>query len=372
MSDERLITVAIHTYENALMLKKILEHEGIFVTLQNINLTQPVVSSGVRIRIKECDLPLALRIIENPDIFTIENTQTPDISPQIIVPIDFSDYSIRVCDVAFKLAQEHKATIVFIHSYIDPFTNGKVQLSDSFTYDSDENDTRKHLESQAKEKMSVFLSKIKEQIKLGNIPPIKFSSRIIEGIPEEVINECAKEIQPILIVMGTRGFIRREQELIGSVSAEVLDSCRFPTLTIPETVESKSAFNELKHIMFVSSLSQDDILALDVILRLFKNKNIHITLTHISDKKHNETFVIETLNSLKSYCEKHYKTALFNIAILSGGNIVEDMRKINDNDSIDILSMPNKKKNIFARIFNPSLAHKIMFNADVSMVVVPV
>lgn len=372
MSEERLITVAIHTYENALMLKKILEHEGIFVTLQNINLTQPVIASGVRIRIKEDDLPSALRIIENPDIFTIEGTQTPDVTPKIIVPIDFNDYSIRVCNVAFRLAQIHKATIIFIYSYIDPFANGRMQLSDSYTYDVVENETRQALKIQANKKMSAFISQLKEQIKVGNIPPIKFTYKIIEGIPEEIINECAKEIQPILIIMGTRGAVRREQELIGSVSAEVLDSCRFPTLTIPETIETTSSFNDLKHIMFVSSLSQDDILALDVLLKLFKDKDIRVTLTHISDKKHYEEFVVDALNSLKIYCEKHYKSTLFNVAILSSGNIIEDLKQINDNDNIDMLSLPNKKKNIFARLFNPSLAHKIMFNTDISMVVIPV
>ena len=66
---DRLITVAIHTYEKAIVLKSLLESEGVAVVLQNVNLVQPVVSSGVRFRIHETDLPLALRIIENCEIF---------------------------------------------------------------------------------------------------------------------------------------------------------------------------------------------------------------------------------------------------------------------------------------------------------------
>ena len=34
--------------------------------------------------------------------------------------------------------------------------------------------------------------------------------------------------------------------------------------------------------------------------------------------------------------------------------------------------IPNKKKNIFARLFNPSVAHKILFLTDTPMLVVPV
>lgn len=71
MTEDRLITVAIHTYEHALRLKSLLESEGVPVVLHNVNLSHPVVSSGVRVRIHEKDLPLALRIIENTDILQL-------------------------------------------------------------------------------------------------------------------------------------------------------------------------------------------------------------------------------------------------------------------------------------------------------------
>ena len=60
MSEDRLITVAIYTYEKAQIIKGILENEGIPVAIQNVNLIQPVVSSGVRIRIRKmiCRAPL--------------------------------------------------------------------------------------------------------------------------------------------------------------------------------------------------------------------------------------------------------------------------------------------------------------------------
>lgn len=70
MPDDRLITIAIHTYDKAHELKNILECEGIKVTLQNVNLTNPTVSAGIRVRINESDLPLALRLIENIEIFS--------------------------------------------------------------------------------------------------------------------------------------------------------------------------------------------------------------------------------------------------------------------------------------------------------------
>lgn len=55
----RLITLAIHTYDQAVILKFQLEQAGITAVLHNVNLSEPVVSAGVRVRIREKDLPKA-------------------------------------------------------------------------------------------------------------------------------------------------------------------------------------------------------------------------------------------------------------------------------------------------------------------------
>ena len=94
MEEDRLITVAIHTYDHAVALKNMLEREGVTAVLHNVNLSTPVVSSGVRVRIKESDLPQALRIIENSEIFAPKKEcaqSADDAEPIILVPVDFSD-----------------------------------------------------------------------------------------------------------------------------------------------------------------------------------------------------------------------------------------------------------------------------------------
>ena len=69
MKKDRLITLAIHTYPKALILKGVLESQGIAVVIQNVNLLKPVISPGVRVRIHEKDLPHALEILETDPVF---------------------------------------------------------------------------------------------------------------------------------------------------------------------------------------------------------------------------------------------------------------------------------------------------------------
>ena len=128
MLSDRLITVAIHTYDRAHQLKTLLESEGIAVTLQNVNLTNPSISAGIRVRIKECDLPQALRIIENIEILAPEAVHTlhDETHPSILVPVDFSDSSLKAALVAFRIAASLKVDIHLLHTYVDPAFSGRL------------------------------------------------------------------------------------------------------------------------------------------------------------------------------------------------------------------------------------------------------
>jgi nucleotide-binding universal stress UspA family protein len=370
MNEDRLITVAIHTYERAVQLKGLLEREGVLVVLQNVNLTQPTTSSGVRCRIHESDLPLALRIIENREIFTADDNAGASESRLIIVPIDFSAHSVKACDIAFHIAYRQKASIILLHTYLDPSISDGVQLSDSLTYEPMNPELGIELDKEARSLMDHFCSQLRERIKQSELPPVKFHSEVVEGVPEEVILEYAKEKKPELIVMGTRGAGKKEAQLIGSVTAEVLDSCRYPVLTIPE-LESLSTFDDIKHAVLFSNLEQEDILALDMVYRLFSDEQIDVTIVNVPTKKGSKDLNRDSARLLE-YCKTHYPRFSFKVAPLSLGNIVEDFQLLQSAQSIDLIAIPNKKKNIFARLFNPSIAHKLLFHSDISMIVIPV
>lgn len=119
MTPNRLITVAVHTIEKALPLKALLEREGIYVELNNVNLASPTVAAGVRIRIKESDLPLALRIIENIEIFNFPTDgESGDAGGTVLLPTDFSPHSDNAARLAFRLAAKLGYSIELLHSFI--------------------------------------------------------------------------------------------------------------------------------------------------------------------------------------------------------------------------------------------------------------
>ncbi len=372
MENDRLITIAIHTYDRAVQLKNLLESEGVHAVLHNVNLSVPIVSSGVRVRIHEFDLPRALRIIETTEIFKPDSAEVDGESKEVVlVPVDFSDYSFKACEVAFHIAHKHSAEIKLLHTFLDPYMTSNVQLDDTMEYESTLEDAvmEQNLVKEARSLMNSFIRKIKNKIKNGELPAVKFSFEIIEGLPEEVITEYSKHNKPELIVMGTRGASKKEKELIGSVTAEVLDSCRSTVFTVPESMDTV-AIDHLSHAVFFSNLEQEDILALDELYRIFPTEKLKVTIVSIPRKKRPK--LTGTPSRLVEYGTVHYPRFTFASAQLTMKNILDDFAILAEETSIDLIVVPNKKKNVFARLFNPSVAHRLLFHSDIPMIVIPV
>ncbi len=375
--EDRLITIAIHTYEKSLVLKSLLESEGIKVTLQNVNLLQPVVSSGVRVRIKESDLPLALRIIESSDSLCPGTGDTAvsassDSDPVIIVPVDESPAPQAAISLAFKIAAAHNARIVLLHAYLIPPVGINNPLNDALTFSSEiaQNKETLDMETMAHTLMGHVSEDVRQRIKDGTLPPAIFSTRVEEGVPEEVIRQTARELNPMLIVMGTRSSSQKQREMLGSVTAEVIDTCRYTVLTVPD--DTTPTDPELTpSALFFGNMDQTDLLALDELNRLFGSSPLDVTIVNVTSKKSAKSSS-ESMTALIKYCSEHFQTFRCKPAEIRQSSVADDLTTLLREYRVDFISIPNKRRNAFTRIFNPSLAHRLLYDANLPMLVIPV
>ena len=129
--------------------------------------------------------------------------------------------------------------------------------------------------------------------------------------------------------------------------------------------------DDIRHVLFFSNLDQEDILALDAVYRFFTDERLDVTIVNVPSRKFSGNRVAAS-DKLLSYCAEHYPLYKFKLADLSLNNVIDDFHAIEQNQRIDLIAVPNKKKNIFARLFNPSIAHKMLFYSDIPMMVIPV
>lgn len=367
--EDKLVTLAIHTFEKAQILKTILETEGIEVYIHNVNQIQPVVSAGVRVRIKESDLPHALRIIED-NKWLGEDTQEEDTMSsgikKVLIPIDFSDYSIKACELGINHAHKVGAEVMIMHAYFSPYFPSAIPMGDSLAYQVNEEESVQNVLKRVQVDMENICSLIKRKMQSGELPEVKYNYVLREGLPEEEIIAYAKEYHPTLIVMGTRGKSKKDMDLIGSVTGEVIEVNKVPILAIPENVPFDN-LGEAKNIAFATSFNQRDLVAFDEFMEIIKEYDFNIHLFNISTSKDEWNEI--RLTGVNEYFKKQYPDAKITHTVLADGDLLLAIEKFVRDKQIDVIALSTHRRNILARMFNPSIARKMLFHTDTPLLV---
>ncbi len=144
----------------------------------------------------------------------------------LLIPVDFSDYSIPAVKAGFEFAVRLDMHPLIMHTFTAPVAQTQMAFPDSFpdSFSDEFQDAAVGMEirTQTEKRMEVFEDNIKKLQNEGELSDIRFSTQVSQGLPEEVISEYCRVSPPGLIVMATRGKRRREADMIGSVTAEVL------------------------------------------------------------------------------------------------------------------------------------------------------
>jgi len=361
--DDKLVTLAIRTYQRAQMIKTVLEEEGIETLIHNLNIENPEMAVGVRVRIKQSDLPRALKIVEDMES-AWEDEKPPKARKTVLIPVDFADHVPQTIDFGFLLAHQMEAEVVFLYVYFSPAFTISMN-NDVSTYSISDGELLRRIINSANADVENMQNLINRRIQAGELPYVKFGFELKEGVPEDQILEFCKKQKPELVVMGTRGK-KISNELIGSVAAEVMESCAVPVLTIPLQMKHSSIAN-ISRIAFITNFNQKDLIAIDKVISTFLSNELEIFFIHGSQKK--DVWNEVMLSGIKVYFEKQYSGVKTNYALLDTIDSPEKIDEFVASMKVDVLSFNTPRKNLLARIFSPGLAYKMIYHSDTPLFV---
>jgi len=210
----------------------------------------------------------------------------------ILIPVDFSDGSLHSCKYAMRLSGNQKVKFHLFHIY-----NDQVMIPDSGlpeAMDSDvffNSDIVLALKEQAENQMTELEKQVKKLIRDSgqNIP---VTSSLQGGDPRWEITEICEELQPEMVIMGTRGQ-GKKSFLEGSMATKIMSKAPVPVLAVPETY---SGF-QLGNILYPTHFNKLDIYALQQTFDLLGHLNfkIHVCHFHLEKKDEEANILMEEL-----------------------------------------------------------------------------
>lgn len=363
--EDKIITLAIHTKEKAFKLKEVLESRNIPVYLEELSQNDYVgdTAKGYAVKIKESQISKALTIIEENKLFSYNDMQTlkmDDGRKRILVAVDFSTYSMKACQTAFSIAKELDAKVKILHVYNNIYFPTQIPFADALKNDGDIS-----ILDKSRKQMLDLCVEIDKNIEAGKFPSVNYSYSLREGIVEEEIESFIEEYNPMLLVLGKRGTNDNRTNILGSVTADIIEMTDIPVLAIPENSSFEGA-KDVRHIAFFTNIHRRDIYSFDYLVNhLLPYKGLKITLVHIITDARNGKWSESDLLKLQESFTQKYSDMNISYKLINETDFVQGIKDFIETEKVDIVAVNTQRRSLWGRMFLPSNSRKILASLNV-------
>jgi universal stress protein E len=141
----------------------------------------------------------------------------------VLMPIDMSEASAHAVRVGLSTGLvKEQATLLYAFTAM---AKGKM-----FIAGADAESIKDYIADERQRAMD----EVAEFLVNNDLERPQWSCRVEEGLPMEVISKAVSELQPDLLVMGTRGRSKLVKAMIGSVAEEALRTLNIDILVVPQ------------------------------------------------------------------------------------------------------------------------------------------
>lgn len=171
---------------------------------------------------------------------------------KIILATDFSNENQMLVPYALDLLRQTGGSIILFHAYMDHF-----EVNDA--------------KATAEHKMQESIDYLNGEISKNGLSGIEIIPKLADGYPEQELLHLTREVQPDLVLMGTRGR-GRKLFLEGSMSKSLMSKSPVPLLSIHEDYHYKPN-NE---VLYVTNFDKSDAVSIAKIFDILKPYKLHL------------------------------------------------------------------------------------------------
>lgn len=264
---------------------------------------------------------------------------------KILFPTDFSYNANAALMFAAEVCKFSKGQMVLVNAVHVPMVDtGAVPVIEEMM---------EGLRESAEKNMKGLLEILK------NEHDIVAETRIEFGFAADVIANAVRQLQPDLVVMGTKGASNVVDRIFGSITAEVMKRVDARVMIIPQ----HALFSGFGKIAVSTSLETDDIdLALEV-QDFCKQFNPEITLVHIDEKNDEE----EERAAFKNALFEQMPDAAFQRFF--SDSIAEGLDDYVDLEDIQLLAVRKQKRGFIENLFHHSVTKDLAYHSKVPVLV---
>lgn len=269
----------------------------------------------------------------------------------VLVPTDFSPTAENAMNYAIELAKAYNLQVTLFHA---------VSLANIGSVNSvHATDNGERLLADANFKMSeavTQLSKVHPEVNFFQVTRI--------GLMMDLLNDLAKEILPIAIVMGITGAGTGMNKVLGSNALNALQQLNYPIMIVPKDTN----FKPIHKIAFACDLkkvvSSTPLVSIRAFAKLF-GAEVHVLNVDYQNRNYTPATSDELSNLDEMLSDtKHY------FHFVDDEDIQRALNAFIEENNIDLLLMIPKKHNLWENLFRRSKTKEMAYHSIVPVLAV--
>jgi nucleotide-binding universal stress UspA family protein len=366
----KLVAVARAGYiHRAYFFKEVLENAGIDSIIVNQGIDGAQSGNEIELLVEEEDVPRALEIMDEANAtYKIEEIEPreegiPSVR-SILVPVDFSQYSLNAAKYAIQVAHQKQAAITFIHAFYDAVSN-PINYESFYSYPGDITETQHEIEQDALSKMDDFVSILNKYMNLEGISGIKPRRRVMAGSAEDVILSMIETDQYDLVIVGSKAVVPSDS-WFGSFTTTLVEKSTIPIMTIPEeAVYNNSPF---KRLLYATNFDKSDGVAIRTLLNIAAPLETEIHIVHI-DLTRDNPFINFDLTHFKEKYIGDIDQVNIVCDLIINEDIIKGLEDYIREKKIDILAVTTHKRNVITSFLKPSITKELLFKIPIPLLI---
>jgi nucleotide-binding universal stress UspA family protein len=270
----------------------------------------------------------------------------------ILIPIDFSPCSKNALKVAVELAARWEAHLHLLNVIAmpapHPDISSHVVIEPMLAEYHD--DVHKSFE------------KLEDEI--PSLKLVNYHSKDVVGQVTLTIQEEIQSKKIDMVIMGTKGSHDRLERWLGSISSEVISSCRIPIMVIPENV-SHLEIRKIGYAADFQSITMPR--KLEIVKLLMDTLGAELTVFNVH---HSDEAMAFDKSSTAKILKKVIGHSKFEFGQVAVDKIDEGIIQFVDEEELDMLVMMPHRHGLLERIFHGSMTKKIAMQLRVPLLAI--
>jgi nucleotide-binding universal stress UspA family protein len=285
---------------------------------------------------------------------------------KILVPIGFTDYSLNALDFAAGIAKKYDGEIHLYHVFPEPTTHAAPFSTDGIESNIQISVDYAAIEEEVEKKILRLCVEFRKKLSEMNINNVKVTHSINSGIIDLKIKNTIKELNPDIIILGTKGHGKKNNSFIGRVTSKIIELTEKPVLAIPHHSRFSSLNNS--EVLFVTDFDDTDVSSLKLLSRMFEPFNSSIHCIHVGDSDIDNVVKVK-LKNLEEDFRKSDSVQAITFKYVESENVLEDIQDYVLKHEIKIISLTMHKYDFITSLFNPGITEKVLFHTNIPVLV---